>query len=393
MVINTNTSAQTAANRLEDSSRLLAKSLARLSSGSKLLSPSDDAAGLAVSTHFEAQINRTAAAVANLGNALSFTQTQDGYLQQVSKALDRMSELAVQAQDVTKTNGDRGLYNKEFQALADYVNNVGTKDFNGVSLFDGNALGVSGDSEGGTFQIQGISGSFLPSTTQTSAQVPAPWSTNMSDIVPGFQDGMVMTHSTSNHGVTYGFISTATLQTAVTSINGALTLDGNMGSASYNPLTGQLSVTVNAGVRLYHQAGMEDLMADLGMHDLDNSAGSSPITMTSTVNITQTSTTSSAPDISTVAGAAAALTTIKSAINQVATDRATVGATMTRLNYTMDQLGVLKNRLSAANSVIKDVDVAQESTQYARFNILVQAGTAMLSQANGVPQSVLRLLG
>jgi len=96
--------------------------------------------------------------------------------------------------------------------------------------------------------------------------------------------------------------------------------------------------------------------------------------------------------VDTVANAVAALTKVEAAITQLAADRATVGANMTRLTYTSGQLGVLKDNLTAATSVIKDVDVAQESTQFAKYNILVQAGTAMLAQANAEPQSMLKLL-
>src|SRR5438552_10202053 len=98
MVINTNLSALSSARLLAASSSMLAKSLARLSSGSKITSPEDDAAGLAVSLRFSAQINRTAAASANVSNAISFTQTQDGFLSKIGAALDRMSELAISSQ-------------------------------------------------------------------------------------------------------------------------------------------------------------------------------------------------------------------------------------------------------------------------------------------------------
>ena len=145
MVISTNVAAQAVASQLGESSKQLAESLARLSSGSKLLSPADDAAGLAVSMRFGAQASRTSATLANLANATSFAQTQNGYLQQVGEALNRMSELAIQAQDATKTNSDRALYNKEFQTLAAYVSDAATKDFNGVSLFSGNALDVTNE--------------------------------------------------------------------------------------------------------------------------------------------------------------------------------------------------------------------------------------------------------
>jgi len=245
---------------------MLAKSLARLSSGSKIVSPEDDAAGLAVSFRFDAQINRVGAATNNVGNAISFGQTQDGFLQKVTKALNRMSELSILSQDVTKTDNDRALYNKEFTTLGAYIDDVATKKFNGVNLFDGTALNVTTDEDGGTFSMTGV----------------------------------------------------------------------DLAAANYTTATGS--------------------------------------------------------SVDTSANAATALTNVKSALDQLGTDRATVGANISRLSMTSEQLGVLKDNLSAANSRIKDVDVAQESTQFARYNILVQAGTAMLAQANATPQSALRLL-
>jgi len=267
MVINTNISAINSANQLGQSSSMLAKSLARLSSGSKIVSPADDSAGLAVSMKLNAQISRTDAAQNNVGNAISFNQTQDGYLQKVNDALNRMSELSVLAQDVTKTTSDRTLYNQEFSTLGTYVNDVATKDFNGVSLFNGSTLSVTSDSDGNAF---------------------------------------------SNVGV-------------------------NLGNTTYTTATGST--------------------------------------------------------VSSVSNAASALTNVKAAINQLASDRANIGSNIETLGYYNDQLGSLSNNLAAAKSRITDVDVAKESTNYARANILVQSGTAMLAQANSSPQSVLRLLG
>ena len=97
--------------------------------------------------------------------------------------------------------------------------------------------------------------------------------------------------------------------------------------------------------------------------------------------------------VGTTTGAAAALTAVKTAITQLTTDRATVGANVSRLQHTGDQLKMIEDQLAASNSRIRDVDVAEESTNYARYNILVQSGTAMLAQANTLPQSALRLLG
>jgi len=265
MVINTNVSALSSSRMLAESSGMLAKSLARLSSGSKIVNPEDDAAGLAVSMRFDAQINRTNATKSNVGNAISFNQTRDGFLQKVQSALDLMSELSILAQDVTKTDTDRSLYNSEFSTLGAFITSSASKDFNGVSLFSSTALSVTID-DSNTFSLSGL----------------------------------------------------------------------NLGAAAY---TGATSASV-----------------------------------------------------ATAASAAAALTSVKTAISQLATDRATAGAANARLSYTNDQLSVLKDNLSASNSRIKDVDVAEESTNFARYNILVQAGTSMLSQANAAPNSALRLL-
>lgn len=266
MVINTNISAANGARLLAESTTQLQKSLARLSSGSKIVNPEDDAAGLAVSMRFDAQINRNKAAISNISNALSFNQTRDGYLQKVQKALDRMSELAVLAQDVTKTDADRALYDKEFKSLASFITETASKDFNGVSLFDGATLDVTIDSEATTFAMAGV----------------------------------------------------------------------NLGATAYTEATDA--------------------------------------------------------SIDTAENAADALTKVKTAIEQLATDRATVGANNARLSYTSEQLSILNTNLEASNSRIKDVDVAEESTKFARYNILVQAGTAMLAQANASPQYALRLL-
>lgn len=267
-VINTNTVAEQTANNLRASGAALSKSLARLSSGLKIVNPSDDAAGLAVSSRLEAQIRRLDAALNNVVNAVSFTQTQDGFLKTIDKALRRMSELALLAQDTTKSEADRVLYDQEFQQLKAYVTSTASKDFNAVSLFSATSFPVTIDADGGTFEIQGID---LSNPTYAAA-------------------------------------------TAVT----------------------------------------------LSLSSLDDAKN--------------------------------ALDKVKDAINQIALDRATLGAVQSRLNFTNDQLTTTKENLSSAISRIADVDVAQEATQFARFQILVQSGTVMLAQANALPQSVLALL-
>jgi len=274
MVINTNITANAAARNLAESTRLLSKSLARLSSGSKITSPEDDAAGLSQVMRLEAQINRNSAVRSNVGNAVSFVQTQDGFLQKVQASLDRMSELSVLSQDVTKTNTDRSNYSVEFTQLQNYISDIGSKDFNGVTLFATAGKQVTIDSEAGTFSMNAVD----------------------------------MTSSTVTTGLANIYVGTSSAITNTTS-------------------------------------------------------------------------------------AANALSNIQTAIQSLADMRAKVGANIQRLNMTDDQVTILNENLAAASSRIKDVNVADESTQYAKANILVQSGTAMLAQANVLPAQALQLIG
>lgn len=252
VVINTNYAASVASNNLAASNASLQRSLNRLSSGSKIVNPSDDAGGLAVSMKLSAAARRSGAALNNVGNAVSFLQTQEGVMKVAGKILDRMSELATLYTDPTKGASDKANYGTEFTALTAELTKLSGETFNGIGLF----------------------GSMSVNTTESGG--------------------------------------------------GAIT--------------------------------------------------SAAITMPT-----------SAPVITD-------LSTITSAITQLATDRAANGATQSRLGFAAEVLTVNKSNLEAANSRIVDVDVATESTQLARWNILVQSGTAMLSQANQSAQTALRLL-
>jgi len=262
LTINTNISASTAAGNLNTSNSLLQKSLARLSSGSRITSPADDAGGLAVSMKLEAAIARTDATSTNVANAASFLQTQDGALKSAGAVLQRISELKLLSTDVTKSASDIANYDAEFTALKAQLTSTATGTFNGVTMFGGTTLtvGVSED--------------------------------------------------------------------------GAQTLD----------ITKSDLATNVAGV--------------------------------------------------TAAGTLAALTVAVSttAITNVATSRAQNGAETSRLGFNAEMLATNRTNLEAANSRIVDTDVAMESTKLARNSILVQAGSAMLAQANSSSQSVLRLL-
>jgi flagellin len=273
VVINTNSAATSAAYNLSNTNVNLQRSLNRLSSGSRINSAYDDAGGLAVSMKLSASIRRTDATLANVNNAIAFLQTQDGVIKTADKLVSRMSELATLAQDVSKSNDDRSLYNKELQILQDQLDLMLSEKFNGITLF-------------------------------TSAG------------------------------------SAGTTQTVVTSHDGAQTV------------------------------GITQV-------DLNTIAGSTGV---------------GGYDISTQSGAMAAVTAIQTQIQNLANIRANNGAEQSRLTFAADMLAVNKTNLEAANSRILDVDVADESTKLARYNILQQAGTAMLAQANQSTQSILRLI-
>ena len=264
MVINTNTAAIRGSRMLGESTQRLNTALARLASGTKIVSPQDDAASLAVASKFDAQIQRNRGVQNNLTSAVSYSQTQDGFLQKVGKALDRMSELATLALDGTKSAADKANYQTEFADLKSYVSDIGLKEFNGVSLFNGTGLSVTKDSDGNTWDLNASS-------------------LNAVDITSVIASAFAVTSS-------------------------------------------------------------------------------------------------------------GAVSTLKTAIENVATHRAKVGANIQRLQFTQEQVSILNENLQSSVSRIKDIDVAEESTQYARYNILVQSGTAMLAQANLLPQNALRLL-
>ena len=281
MTINTNPAASAAALNLSRSQDMLTKSLNKLSSGSRIVQPSDDAAGLAVSEKFEAQGKRIMAALTNVQNAISYVQTADGFMSSMNKVVSRMSELSMLAKDVTKNPQDIALYQKEFTALQQQLRDtvgggavtspLGT--FNAVALFGPNATGLT---------------------------------------------------------VTIGEAAGQTMNIAETNLQ-----DGALGA-----LIAQSAPPV-----------FDILVTDTNI---------------------------------------AAMTT--AAIEDVAGERAGLGAIQSRLELAVSTLQVQGQILEAATSRIRDVDVAQESTTFAKNNILVQSGTAMLAQANQLPNSVLRLL-
>lgn len=166
VIINTNYAATVASNNLAASNKQLQKSLNRLSSGSKIVNPSDDAGGLAVSMKLQAAARRQGAVYANIGNAVSYLQTQDGALKVAGKILDRMSELKTLNDDVTKSTTDKGNYNTEFLALQKQLTAITSEKFNDIALFGSSSFTVNASEDASTSSQITISDSVdLSSTT------------------------------------------------------------------------------------------------------------------------------------------------------------------------------------------------------------------------------------
>ena len=297
--INTNSTATIASLNLNTSNSLLRTSLNRLSSGKSIVNSSDDAGGLGVSTKLSAAINRGAGVNKNIGNAISYSQTQDGALSVSANILDRMSELRTLTDDVTKNSSDIANYNTEFQQLRNQLSNIASEQFNGISLFAG-------------------SGSAFDNAAVAADQ---------------------LTVYTTEAGSTNG----VTISLTKASLIAALNVD---------------------------------------------SAGNAQVNATYNENNNLAATTSSTTSISSFS-----VDEITKAIENVATLRANNGAETSRLQFAREQLQTNNTNLEAANSRIIDVDVAKESTAFARYNVLVQSGSAMLAQANGLSNIALNLLG
>jgi len=301
LTINTNPAAIRASFNLAKNHQQLQKSLTRLSSGKRIIKPADDAGGLAVSMKLNASISRMNASIANIQNAKSFGEVQDGALSSAAVIIDRMAELKSFSLDVLKSSTDIANYNTEFKALQQQLFQIATEKFNGVSLF---------------------------ATTKSDNSTAATFGT----------DNYTISVYTSDRGGAGSVVSLnkAMLQAAVTFTSSS----DDSAAAVGNGVTLSASLAANA------------------------------------------------IDISTLG-----ISFFNKALENVATLRAENGATMARFGFAEDHLRLSKANLESANSRIMDVDVAEESTRLAKFNILSQASAAMLAQANLTPNSALMLLG
>lgn len=420
VIINTNFAATLAANNLATSNGMLQRSLNRLSSGSKIVNPADDAGGLAVSMKLSATARRQGATGSNLGNSISYLQSQDGVLKTVGKLLGRVGELKTLASDPTKNADDIANYNAEFTALQDELSSLANEHFNGINLFGSDTLSVGATADSG-----GASIAFGGADLLYAGTAPA---------FADFTDNFANLSNWTNNSTGDNTAGTASNYLTLTTLNPGSTGDASVTSnASYSgpyeftldfTPNGPFEVDIGGSTVFSHPSGSTSSLrivvdeagnyssfvngSTLAFSSGSGISGSNQITLRHTrqpatsanvhiQNFSITSTAGAGSDVHSTANASSLaaldLSTITDAIQEVATFRAENGAQQSRLGFAAEVLATNKANIEAATSRIVDVDVAEESTLMARYNILVQAGTAMLGQANQSAQSALRLIG
>jgi flagellin len=375
-VINTNASALIAQNALTSNARASSTAMQQLSTGLRINGAKDDAAGLAIASRMTSQIKGLDQAVRNANDAISLLQTADGALSNVNDMLQRMRELSVQAASDTNVTGDRTALNVEFAALATEIGRVGTTtQWNGMNILDGTGsftfqIGANNTSDQQMLvNIGGVAaaaptaitltvGGSITAQTNTSANLTAT---------------LGLTYTTTVNNKSFSYQVTAADMAAGTPAN-AVAANMAAGIAASGILVGTnvTASSTNATLVLTGGANSNGYQASL-----TSSAGG-----TSAVS----------GNISTKAGAQAAITAVTTAVDSVNGTRSTLGASINRLTYAADNLSNVSQNASASRSRVQDTDFAKASTELARTQIISQAATAMLAQANQSQQSVLALL-
>ena len=408
-VINTNVAAQVTANALTKNERAMSQAMERLSTGQRINSAGDDAAGLAISSKMTSQINGLNMAVRNANDAISMVQTEDGALVEVTSMLQRMRELAVQSASGTNSSTDRTALDTEFAALASQIQAIGSNtQWNGTDIIDG----TPGSSGSVAFQVganasQTVSHTFADIEVANAGDGDAHSfaSSNAGDPTVAT---IIFGGDTNNGGFALGDTVTFTVDSVaysgkVTTVSGTKITGITMHGSSTEVDSGasdatSIVATSAAGALTLAHSGDNTFTITSATTGDSLMTVAAVTTFSDGTSITQgsvaTGLTAGAmfADISTVAGANSAIKTLDVIIADINTARSTSGSTINRLEYAADNLANVSQNTSASRSRILDADYASETTELARTQIIQQAATAMLSQANQQAQSVLALL-
>ena len=391
--INTNVASLTAQRNLNASQSSLATSMQRLSSGLRVNSAKDDAAGMAIAERMNTQVRGLNVAARNANDGISLAQTAEGALGKVGDMLQRMRELAVQASNATNSKDDRKALQAEVSQLRDEINRVAKNtSFNGQKLLDGSFSAA-------TFQIGANSGETITVAALTDSSA-----SGLSKVVYG---------EASEVDISATAITTLT---EITDGSLAITVDGVDYSlsdlATARSPEERLGQVVEALNRLSADTGVSAFLdkQDDGQYTIEvrssklDAAGSAvdvglvgfaaATTGLATATITADTTSAGIDDLSvaTVEDAWLALKQVDDALNQVNEARATLGAVQSRFETAVSNIQIQSENTAAARGRIMDADFAAETANLSRAQILQAAGTAMVAQANQLPQQVLQLL-
>ena len=482
-LINTNVSSLNAQRNLTSSQGSLSTSLQRLSSGLRINSAKDDAAGLAISERMTAQIRGLNQAARNANDAISLSQTAEGALGAVGENLQRIRELAVQASNATNSSSDRAALQQEASQLISEITRVGSQtQFNGLNLLDGSfsnqnfqvganngqtitlgsiqdaraaslgrhsmttagtiagtvvvgaagTNGVTAAVAGTNFTITNSNGTTSPITyaanagadaiasaiNTSAAAIGVTATASNSTTLSGLSAAGTVSFTLNGQAVSASVTNQNDLSSLVSAINGVAGTTGV--TASFTSTSAKNSITLtttdgrNIGLSTFNNTagGAGDTISFGGSTLTDGAAATDTAVKTGTVSLTSTggafSTANASAQLFTAAttnssfasvaaidltnNAAGALDTLDSALAQINSSRASLGAIQNRFNSTVSNLNTNSENLSASRSRIQDADFAAETANLSRAQILQQAGTAMLAQANSLPQGVLSLL-
>lgn len=380
-VINTNVASINAQRNLQSSQGSLQTSLQRLSSGLRINSARDDAAGLAISERFTSQIRGLDVASRNANDGISLSQTAEGALGQVTNNLQRIRELAVQSANATNSSTDRAALQTEASQLLQEVDRVANQTrFNGVALIDGSFTAA-------VFQVGANSGETITVNNLVDANVAALGSVTaaqgQSSSVAGITAlgavgaGALVINGT-DVGASIGAAGSSQQRVGqvVDAINNFSTTTGV--NAAFDSSTGRIILSSSADIAV---TGTDDGTAT----GFNVAGGDGSATAATTTGLTTL-------DLSSFAGASLAIDQIDSALSQVNSARATLGAIQNRFSSVVSNIASTSENLSASRSRIQDADFARETANLTRGQILQQAGTAILAQANSAPNNVLSLL-
>ncbi len=385
MRINYNVSAMLSNNALANNDSLLAKSLQRLSSGLKINSAKDNPAGLAMAKRMNAQIEGLSMANQNASDGVSVIEIADGAMTEVSEMLQRMNELAIKASNGIMSDSDRETVQDEIAQLKEEITRISeTTEFNGQKLLNGE------------FSLKGYTDNIDVKVNSYSTEVEAKMYTidtleiqkvvvTPAEVDPDTNE--ILTEEVSEYivdldpGDEFPEGVTAEIQDSLVTIkddNGfEMKLDLSALDLTQTPVT------------------ISDLEIDatgIGAMRLQIGANEGQILAVDIPAITLQNMSIQDIDVSTKAGAEDAIERLGEAIKYVSGVRGALGAYQNRLESSINSLGVTSENMTAAYSRIMDVDMAEEMTQYTTAQVLTQAGTSMLAQANERPSQVLQLL-